>query len=204
MDELVFAIPTDNLWNELPYIKKGFIPENDTKIDKIIRLGQFLSRNSLEYDPAFKQIIPYAVISNDEAFYMYRRKSQQAENRLHNKYSLGLGGHINPGSNSDYTLSMVCAELKRELFEEISMVNGCSIVNIDFLGFINDDTIPVGTVHLGLLFKIIVSNKDIHVKEKDKIEATWITKQDLLKLSGDLESWSDIALNYLLLRNDTN
>ena len=98
MEELVFAFPTDELWKLLPYKKKGFIKGNSEVLKRIVQNGLFLRRSELEEDPSFKQIIPYAIISNKESFYLFRRTSGQREKRLHNKFSLGVGGHMNPAT----------------------------------------------------------------------------------------------------------
>jgi predicted NUDIX family phosphoesterase len=118
MEELVFAFPTDGLWKLLTYEKKGLIKGNSEVLKTIVQNGQFLRRSELEEDPSFKQIIPYAIISNKEpeprswrdklrgvrqnqSFYLFRRRSGQTEKRLHNKFSLGVGGHMNPDGSME-------------------------------------------------------------------------------------------------------
>ena len=96
MEELVLAIPTDELWQLLTYEEKGLIRGNSEALKRIIQNGLFLRRSELEEDPSFKQIIPYAIISNKKSFYLFKRTSKQTEKRLHNKFSLGVGGHMNP------------------------------------------------------------------------------------------------------------
>jgi hypothetical protein len=66
MEELVFAFPTDELWKLLNYKKKGLIRENSEILNRIVQNGLFLRRSELEENPSFKQIIPYAIISNKE------------------------------------------------------------------------------------------------------------------------------------------
>jgi len=77
--ELVFAFPTHELWKLLAYEKKGLIRENSEVLKKIVQNGQFLKRSELEEDPTYKQIIPYAIISNKDSFYLFRRTSGQTE-----------------------------------------------------------------------------------------------------------------------------
>jgi predicted NUDIX family phosphoesterase len=66
MEELVFAFPTDELWKLMTYKKKGLIKENSEVLKRIFQNGLFLRRSEIEEDPSFKQIIPYAIISNKE------------------------------------------------------------------------------------------------------------------------------------------
>jgi len=101
MEELVFAIPTDKLWKLIPYKEKGLIKGNIEVLKTIVQEGLFRKRSELEEDPSFKQIIPYAIISNRDSFFLFKRKSGQREKRLHNKFTLGAGGHMNPNSTAE-------------------------------------------------------------------------------------------------------
>ena len=198
MEELVFAFPTDELWKLMTYKKKGLIRENNEVLKKIIQNGLFLKRSELEEDDSFKQVIPYAIISNKDSFYLFRRTSEQTEKRLHNKFSLGVGGHMNPDDSMGSKEQYLIDELKRELYEEVKLLNGCLIEDIEFIGFINDDTIPVGTVHIGLLYNIHVSNKDVYINETDKMTADWIDKSNLAEFYEGMETWTKITFDFYI------
>ena len=197
-DELVFAFPTDGFWKLMPYKEKGLIKGNSELLKKIAQNGLFLRRSESEEDPSFKQIISYAIISNKNSLYLFRRKSGQTEKRLHNKFSLGVGGHMNPGESMEPKEQYIIDQLKRELFEEVKLQNGCSIEDIEFIGFINDDTIPVGRVHIGLLYNIHLSNKEVSIIETDKMTAEWIDKSDLAEFYAGMETWSRIIFDYYI------
>lgn len=198
LEELVFAIPTNNLWKLLTYKEIGLIKGNSNVLNRIVQNGLFRKRSELEEDTSYKQIIPYAIISNKESFYLFKRTSGQTEKRLHNKLHLGVGGHMNPGRSDEPDEQYLINELKRELFEEVILLRGCLIENIEFVGFINDESIPVSRVHLGLLYNIHLSNKDVVINEKDKMTAEWINKTDLLECYEELETWSKIAIDYYI------
>jgi predicted NUDIX family phosphoesterase len=215
MEELVFAFPTDEFWKLIPYNKKGLIKGNSEVLKRIVQNGLFLRRSELEDDPTFKQIIPYAIISNREpeprawqdklrgvrqsqSFYLFRRTSGQTEKRLHNKFSLGVGGHMNPDDSMVSKEQYLIDELKRELYEEVKLLNGCLIEDIEFIGFINDDTIPVGRVHIGLLYNIHVSNKEVYIVETDKMTADWIDKSDLAEFYEGMETWTKITFDFYI------
>jgi len=197
-DEIVFAVPTDEFWELITYKEQGLINGNRDLLTRIVQNGLFRKRNELEEDPSFKQIIPYAIISNKESYYLFKRTSGQREKRLHNKYSLGVGGHMNPGNSTDSKEQYLIGELKRELFEEVKLLNGCIIEDIEFIGFINDDTISVGRAHIGLLYNIHVSNKDVYINETDKMTAEWIEKPGLAEFYEGMETWTKITFNYYI------
>jgi len=198
MEELVLVYPTDELWKLMTYKKKGLIKGNSEALKKIVQDGLFLRRSELEEDPSFKQIISYAIISNKDSFYLFRRRSGQTEKRLHNKFSLGVGGHMNPDGSMEPKTQYLINELKRELYEEVRLPNGCLIEDIEFIGFINDDSIPVGRVHIGLLYNIHVSNKEVYINEKDKMTAAWIDKSDLAEFYEGMETWSKIIFDFYI------
>ncbi len=182
----------------MTYKKKGLIRGNSEVLKKIVQNGLFLRRSELEEDPSFKQIIPYAIISDKDSFYLFRRTSGQTEKRLHNKFSLGVGGHMNPDHSMEPKEQFIIDELKRELDEEVKLLNGCLIEDIEFIGFINDDTIPVGSVHIGLLYNIHVSNKEVYINETDKMTADWIEKSNLAEFYGVMETWTKIAFDFYI------
>lgn len=215
MEELVFAFPTEELWKLMTYKKKGLIKGNSELLKTIVQKGLFRKRNELEEDPSFKQIIPYAVITDtgpesrtlrdklrgvrqSQSFYLFKRSSGQTEKRLQNLFSLGVGGHMNPGRSTVQEEQYLKDELRRELFEEVRLSNDCVIEDIEFIGFINDDTIPVSRVHLGLLYNIHVSNKEVFVNETTKMTADWIDKSRLAEFYEVMETWSKIAFDFYI------
>lgn len=195
MEESVFAIPTNVLWKLLPFKEKGLIKGNSEDLNRIVENGLFRKRSALEEDPNFKQIIPYGIISHADSFFLFTRKSGQRETRLHNKLHLGVGGHMNPGTSEEKGEVYLLNQLKRELFEEVNFFNDCSIEDIKFIGFINDESIPVSRVHLGLLYNIRVSNKYVLIRETEKMEAAWIAKTDLAAFYEGMETWTRIAFD---------
>ena len=105
---------------------------------------------------------------------------------------------MNPYDYMESVEQYLIAELKRELFEEVRLLNGCLIENIEFIGFINDDTIPVGRVHIGLLYIIHVSNKEVYINETDKMTADWIEKSGLAEFYEGMETWSKIIFDFYI------
>ncbi len=198
MDESVFAFPTNELWRLIPYKKKGLIKGNSAVLKTIVQNGLFRKRAELEEDSSYKQIIPYGVITCKNSYYLFKRTGGQSDKRLPNLFFLGAGGHMNPGKYDGSEEMYLLDELKRELFEEVRLTSGCVIENTEFTGFINDDTIPVGRFHTGLLYHIRVSNKEVYVNETDKMTAEWINKSDLAEFYEGMETWSKIVFDFCI------
>lgn len=193
--ELVFACPTKEIWNLLDYNEQGLIPGSPDLLKAIVRKGHFGKRTELEQDPSFKQIIPYSVISHADSYFLFKRKSGQSEKRLQGLFSLGVGGHMNPGPPLEPPEQFLIDELKRELFEEVKFSEGCSMESIEFKGFINDDTIPVSRVHLGLLYFVSVPDRDLEVSETDKLTGSWVERSGLADFYEGMETWTKIIFD---------
>ena len=105
---------------------------------------------------------------------------------------------MNPGRSTEPEEQYLIDELKRELFEEVRLLNGCLIEDIEFIGFINDDTIPVGRFHIGLLYNIRVSNKEVYINETDKMTAEWVDKSGLAEYYEGMETWTKIVFDFYI------
>jgi len=182
-------------------LKQGFFDEEGPAILNLISSSaRFLDRGSAEDDPSLKQIIPYVLVCHNGQFLAYRRTEKQGENRLHNKLSIGFGGHINPSDTADLKgENIVLSGLVRELNEEVFIK---AVGELAFVGFINDDSNAVGQVHLGVVFRLTALTPDFEVNEPDQIEAEWRSPQDIAGLSGGLETWSQILFESYVLKGD--
>jgi predicted NUDIX family phosphoesterase len=195
MPEKVLVVPTPCLWDRITYIEKGLITEGIDQITTLVtRRGVFMDRPEAEVDPAYKQIIPYAVIRHSERFFLLQRKSTQSEQRLHNKLSIGVGGHINPSEVAPDS-DVILEGLARELNEELYIASG---YRERLVGLINDDTTDVGRVHLGVLFEIESISTDVRVRETHKMDGAWAQMSHLDQSHERLETWSQIVFDSYL------
>lgn len=194
--EFVYVIKRYDLFDlSFPY---GFVPADSSEevakyIRRIREKGFFMERRFAENDSSFKQIIPYCIISCGDEALLLKRFSTQGEKRLHNKYSIGVGGHINPVDNVKDFLDAGC---ERELTEELLFKTG---YQKQIAGIINDDSVPVGSVHCGIVFRVDVQDKGVEVREKDMMSAEF-TKLDVLKKMNveerdKFETWSQLTLD---------
>ena len=90
-------------------VKRKDLPENWIKQKSLIEIDEsaffeicstlnfeFKSREAVEKNQDLKQIIPYVIIQTKDLknIAVYKRKG--SEERLHDLWSIGIGGHINP------------------------------------------------------------------------------------------------------------
>ena len=195
MSEDVLVVNNSYLSPYLNNSGSSFIADSNEHIfDLILEKHIFMSRDLAEYDFEHKQVIPYLIIRKGDNFLLLQRTSKQTEKRLHNKFSLGIGGHINPDS-SEHGNNLIIGGLYKELNEEVS-VNSPS--TLTFIGTINDESNSVSKVHLGLLYELDVLSDTYEVLEKDKMSAQWENRKNLIHYYDRLETWSQIVYdNYI-------
>jgi predicted NUDIX family phosphoesterase len=154
--------------------------------------GFFVERREAERCPAWKQPIPYCVVTFEQELLLLERLASQGEARLHGKQSIGIGGHVDP-PDAEGEGELFANACRRELHEELELRGD---FEIQPLGLLNDDATEVGAVHVGLVFGIRCSERP-QIRETDKMRGRWVPlagSQDLCKTPALLESWSRILL----------
>ena len=154
------GLKTNNLENYLTIIKNQ---------------REFRARGLMEQDENYKQIIPYMIFKFEDQLFLMQRAAEASEERLKNKFTLGIGGHVreldlNKNSanaskvaESDSLTSEIFAWAEREFHEEIEYSGSLKITT---LGLLNDDSNSVGRVHLGLVVLLQGDNAEIKIKSE--------------------------------------
>ncbi len=191
-------ICTSNLNVQKKLSGEGFITTQEDIFDiDHIWIGP---RPHLEQDENFKQIIPYIILSYQGKIAVYQRTKKGGENRLHNLNSIGFGGHIdafdlaydeNGSINLDRTIE---TSGQREIDEEL-IIEG--ITEKKKLGYILDNSNPVGRVHIGVVERWELSTDNVKSNE-DEIEVLGLFSLNELKTMSDtMENWSEHIINGL-------
>jgi predicted NUDIX family phosphoesterase len=193
LDEKVLVIPTER-FRSAGYFN-GFRQSDPSYRAAILDslAFQFRPRFEVETDPEYKQLIPYIVLKHGGDLFHYRRGSAGTEKRLQALRSVGIGGHISEddarGGDDPYHTGMI-----RELFEEVEI--DCEWTE-QFLGFINDDSIPVGRVHLGVVHLFELSRALVNSKEAALADSGFANIQSLIDQKEQFETWSQFVLGEL-------
>lgn len=173
---------------------QGFSAAVDRYLPELLVDGvaEFRPRAAMEVDPSFKQIIPYVVLRCGSEVFCYRRGTSQGESRLHRKRSLGIGGHVEEhDADGIATLDAYELALRRELAEEVHVRTGGTLHRI---GMINDDSTPVGQVHLGVVHVYELDHPNVIAREEGLAESGFIALDEALADRGSFETWSQIYL----------
>lgn len=157
----------------------------------------FLDRAAAEEDPSHKQLIPYCVFRCGNRILHYTRGKSGGESRLHAKLSVGVGGHVNPVDMEEGKTGAAAyhAAVAREIEEELELPEHPPH---RIIGMINDDTNPVGQVHLGIVHLVELPAESVTAREDALAELGF---SDLADLAGPLferlESWSQFCVSHL-------
>ncbi|WP_417084408.1 hypothetical protein [Evtepia gabavorous] len=152
----------------------------------------FLPREQAEYDNTVRQIIPYVVLRRGRHYFLLRRLKKQTETRLHEKLSLGVGGHINP--TEEAADDPIAAGLWRELSEEVTL---SQITSLTCVGLINETTGGVSDYHTALVY-LLETTGEVTVRETEKMSGSWASPQELSAVFDRLETWSQIVLEEVI------
>jgi dTMP kinase len=189
-DELVLVVPSKIIFEKEKW--QGLKTDNlNYYLDLITDNCQFKRRGDVENNPSFKQIIPYILFSFENRFFAYKYLANAGEQRLvNNNYQLGIGGHIN---REDINRGGNVLEdgMMREWEEEVDFKG--NLISKKLVGIVNDDSMPVEQVHLGLVYHFAGDNPDIHIKETDKMEGKLLDIKDLSADKINHSIWMQIV-----------
>jgi len=178
---------------------QGLTTETDHYIPTLLDPSNnfFMDREAAEDDPGFKQIIPYSIFRFGNHYLHYVRGKSGGESRLHAQGSLGIGGHINPVDERSDPLghATYIAGVAREIDEEIALP---ARPQQRIVALLNDDSNPVGRVHLGVVHLFELESMEAQAREDALCDLQFKSAEELQGPFYDLlESWSRFCVDAL-------
>jgi len=175
------------------------VVEGDAAIEKLLNPDNhfFMDRATAEEDPSHKQLIPYCVFRHGDSILHYTRGKAGGESRLHAQRSVGVGGHINPVDMDGGKKGAAAyqAAVSREIDEELA-ITGCHDHRI--IALLNDDTNPVGQVHLGVVHLVELETAEVTSREDAIANLGFASLTDLAgPMFDSLETWSQHCIRHL-------
>lgn len=192
MNEQILVTSRSILFQD--YVFQGFLPASEYNFEQLILQNhEYINRDHAEQDLSYQQPIPYALIFDQQnRVFTYQRGKKGTESRLHAKWSCGIGGHIDL---IDQQLdNPIHASLIREIEEELGID---SIEHLELLGYINDDSTPVSSVHFGLLYKITLKGNAEITLAPEIVNGSFQFVQDIQSSLEQYEEWSQFALKQI-------
>jgi predicted NUDIX family phosphoesterase len=186
-DELVLVVPRARVIRGAGW--RGVLrPGAGSCLATMREHGRWESRTAMEKDPRFKQIIPYLVLRDRGAYFLMRRTRAGGDARLHGRFSIGVGGHVNPADRD------LAGGLAREWAEEIE---ADFVPEFSLLGLLNDDETEVGRVHLGVVYLAEAAGRPVRVREVAKLEGRFAGLAAVAAVYDQMETWSQLVFDFL-------
>jgi predicted NUDIX family phosphoesterase len=188
VDELVLVVPRSLLMGDPGWhgISRVDLAERIALIESAAR---FAPRGSAERDRSTKQIIPYVVVRDAARVFLMRRTRRGADARLHDRYTIGVGGHVGPADGG------IEGGLRREWAEEIE---ADFAPDFRLVGLLNDDSAEVGSVHLGIVYVVDAGGRAVAIRETDKLSGSFVEPAEARAVRDRMEGWSAIVLDDLI------
>lgn len=193
--ENILVIPANKF--DTKYLNTTFNIIDGKQLEEILKNFLFKTRYIMEEDSTYKQIIPYVVIINEKnEILTYQRSAKGGENRLHNMYSIGVGGHLDENQENQHETGMevYLDGMIREVEEEIGIKTHRN--DFEIKATIYDDSNEVGKVHFGVVSFLRIDSKEfMHDGEMDiLINREFLTLEELSNRHDSLENWSKIIV----------
>jgi predicted NUDIX family phosphoesterase len=149
--------------------------------------GEFRDRAAMEQDDTWKQVIPYLVLRDGSRYFLMRRTRAGGDARLHDRWSIGVGGHLNPGDGD------LAGGLRREWAEEVVADFEPAF---ELVGLLNDDTSDVGRVHVGAVYVADAGGRPVVIRETEKLEGSFADAAAVQAVEDRLETWSALVFRH--------
>ncbi len=186
-EEFVLVVPRAAVMADPGWL--GLRPTDRATFEALVaREGRFVPRSSAEHDRNLKQVIPYLVLRDGPSYFLMRRTTGGGDERLHDRWSIGIGGHLNPGDGD------LAGGLRREWREE---VEADFVPDFELAGLLNDDTTDVGSVHLGAVFLADAAGRTVAIREVKKLTGAFAERGAVGAVREAMETWSRLAFDAL-------
>jgi len=204
--EEILVIPSLEINDILPFSNKLIKNiEIQDFCNSICQKIQVISKGSADHHPEFRQFVTYSIIKIDNNFYMtLLRKPDSWEERLHNKLTIGIGGHVNSSScdstNNQQLFEIIYRSMWREIDEEVNIRKVANLKKEIFLGLLNNDA-ETDREHIGFVWNLDFACKNIGsiiCKEHKLSDLSLFNPEDLKERFNKFESWSQILLKDII------
>jgi predicted NUDIX family phosphoesterase len=203
LDERIFAAPRAAI--EKAGLRPGKVSDPDV-MSRVVRAlrteGTFQRRSEVEDDVSLIQPIPATYFEYRGKLLLLRRKDGSGS-RLHNRYSVWVGGHVRDRDRVTSPRDLFVAALRREVSEEL---------RIPFVplpkreGIVWDTTTTRSEQHVGIIHRVALKTNEIAVRGDQSelrlprgtsVSGTFQSRHELGRYVHEMEAWSALILESL-------
>jgi predicted NUDIX family phosphoesterase len=186
-EEQVLVIPRHSIMGDPGWL--GITADGLATFEDLVhQRGEFRPRAEMELDRSWKQVIPYLVLRDGARYFLMHRTRAGTDARLHDRWSIGVGGHLNPG---DVDLA---GGLRREWHEEVA---ADFEPEFTLIGLLNDDGTEVGSVHVGAVYVADAAGRAVAIRETEKLVGAFADRAEVAAVVDRMETWSALVFAHL-------
>lgn len=187
-NELIAIAKKEDIFKDIPY-QEGIFQYDNNIIHNIVKYQKESIRHLAELDYSHKQIVSYIIFMHNQNIFLMERSNKSSEQKLKNKFSLGIGGHLNKNDLQKDILYWGMREFEEE-------VNYIDTAQIEPIAIINDESNDVGKLHLGIVYIMQGNSNKINIKSELK-SGQLISIHKCFDYYDKLEPWSQLAIDFI-------
>lgn len=194
----ILVVKRDELFKNHHF--EGFLPLDEKDYINFILSNHYYEERDedLENNPEHIQIIPYVWIVNPllKKAFIYQRSLGKGykETRHVNRYSGGVGGHID---EEEYEGDPISYSMKRELQEELIMDE---YPEVKFVGYLNDDSDMYNKVHFAIV-GLAETEENVRPTDDGLKSGDFYSIEEIDRLFEDpdseVETWTKLSWPYV-------
>jgi predicted NUDIX family phosphoesterase len=192
MEEEVLVVPADVLFIDGEWFGFTTRMRSFHAILDAPHTLEYRPRRIVETDPSVKQLIPYAILKRGDEVFVYRRGKAGGEDRLHDRWSIGVGGHISK-EDGDAGVKAYEAGFLRELDEEVEIKGE---YHHRIVGLLYDPRTPVGSVHVGVVH-LVETSGEVVGRDPSLADPGFKPLSEIARDFDRLETWSQFVIEPL-------
>ncbi len=133
-------------------------------LECIVKYGTYIRREEVEKDSNYVQIIPCAILTNENQIFLFQRKERDPKYRLYGKTSIWQGCHVPKQENQDFQ-----SLLNDVLMEKVSSSLFLShVFPTEALGYYRDHSGAESARHLGIFYRLRIVRSETIADLKKK------------------------------------
>lgn len=198
LEEYAMVFPKESLKKYIP--QSGLHPIQLGNSKELLNECFRLKRRIAEEDFSVIQLVSVFIIKFRDKYLTYKRSKRLPENRLHGSYSIYFGGHLTPKDISPlfdiFDPRFGSKFLVAELNEELILPNLVDEM-IHYKGLLYDNSRPVSSQHLGIVFDVLLTDKEHKIGERGFLmDPKFETLYEINSRISDFENWSVLISNH--------
>lgn len=155
----------------------------------------WLVRAQAEQDERYRQLIPYLLIHDATGnIWSYARRG--GDPRLQDRFSCGVGGHVERQDRAASLASTLGNALRREVREELGPLVADALTGQSPKAWIYESLSAIGRVHAGVLYTFLWTHPALPQPLEPALASLGFLDAETILADSRFERWSRLAVRW--------